>query len=61
MVHILPTYSKKAMLYSSKAVAGTVMRLIENPDLLKKAKEEHAKKTGGNYVSLMPKEVMPPV
>ena len=55
------SYSKKAMLYSSKAVAGTVMRLIENQDLLLKAKEEHIQKTGGDYISLMPKEVMPPV
>ena len=35
------SYAKKAMLYAGKAVAGTLLRLLESPELLQKAKEEH--------------------
>jgi hypothetical protein len=47
------------MLYAGKAVAGTVMRLMENPAYIEQAKIEHIKKTGGKYESLLPKDVLP--
>jgi hypothetical protein len=38
------------MLYAAKAVAGTVMRLFDNPILIEKAKAEHKEKIGDGYV-----------
>ena len=54
-------YAKRAMLYASKAVAGTILRLMESPELLKKAKKEHAEKIGDGYISPLPADVMPPL
>lgn len=53
------SYARKAMLYAGKAVAGTIMRLFENPELLEKAKEEHIEKTGGKYVCPIPSDLKP--
>ena len=53
------SYAKKAMLYSSKAVASTAIRLLENPDLLVKAKAEHFEKTKGVYNCPIPNDVTP--
>lgn len=53
------SYAKKAMLYAGKAVAGTLIRLVENPELLQQAKAEHLEKTGGKYICPLPKDVMP--
>ena len=53
------SYAKKSMLYAGKAVAGTVMRLIENPALIEKAKAEHKEKIGNGYVCGIPDDVMP--
>lgn len=53
------SYAKKAMLYAGKAVAGTILRLIENPELLRKAKEEHLEKTGGEYICPIPADLKP--
>lgn len=53
------TYAKKAMLYAGKAVAGTIMRLIDNPKLIEKAKEEHKEKTGTGYVCPIPADIHP--
>jgi len=47
------------MLYAGKAVAATAMRLIENPALVEKAKEEHKAKIGGGYVCGIPDEIKP--
>ena len=44
------SYAKRSMLYAGKAVAGTVMRLFDNPTLLEKAKAEHKAKIGDGYV-----------
>ena len=52
-------YAKRAMLYASKAVAGTILRLMESPELLAKAKEEHIEKIGDGYVCPLPAGVMP--
>lgn len=53
------SYAKKAMLYAGKAVAGTLLRLIERPEILEQAKKEHLEKTGGKYICPLPKDVMP--
>ena len=47
------------MLYAGKAVAGTIMRLYDNPELVKAAKEEHKEKTLGGYVCGLARDVMP--
>lgn len=44
------SYAKRSMLYAAKAVAGTVMRLFDNPDLIEKARAEHKAKIGDGYV-----------
>lgn len=54
-------YAKEAMLYAGKAVAGTAIRLMERPELLAKAKAEHAELTKGGYVSPIPAEAHAPV
>ena len=47
------------MLYAGKAVAATIMRLMDHPELLAKAKEEHKEKTGGAYICPIPKDLKP--
>jgi hypothetical protein len=49
------------MLYAGKAVAGTVMRLMDDHTLIEKAKAEHFEKTGGKYETLLPKDVKAPI
>ena len=53
------SYAKKSMLYAGKAVAATLMRLLERPDVLAQAQKEHFEKTGGNYICPLPKDVKP--
>lgn len=53
------TYAKKAMLYAGKAVAGTVIRLIDKPEIIEKAKKEHKEKTGDGYVCGLPESLKP--
>ena len=55
------SYAKRATLYAGKAVAGTVIRLFENPDLIQRAKEEHKEKIGDGYVCAIPEEIKPEV
>ena len=55
------TYAKKAMLFAGKAVAGTIIRLFENPDLVAKAKAEHAEKTIGGYICQIPDGIEPTI
>ena len=55
------SYAKRSMLYAGKAVAGAVMRLMDDHSLLDQAKAEHFEKTGGHYSTILPKEVMPPI
>ena len=47
------------MLYAGKAVAGTILRLMDNPELLEKAKQEHAEKTPGGYICPIPRDIYP--
>jgi len=53
------TYAKKAMLYAGKAVAQTLMRLADTPELITKAKDEHRKKIGNGYVCGLPEGAKP--
>lgn len=55
------TYAKRAMLFAGKAVAGTVMRLMDHPELIEKAKAEHLQKTGGIYHCPIPADVKPAI
>lgn len=52
-------YAKRAMLYAGKAVAGTILRLLEDPALIQKAREEFAEKTVGGYICPIPADVFP--
>lgn len=52
-------YAKRAMLYAGKAVAGTILRLMDHPELVEKAKQEHAEKTPGGYICPIPADVNP--
>ena len=53
------SYAKKAMLYASKAVASTAIRLMSNPSLIEQAKAEHYEKTKGVYNCPIPNDVHP--
>ena len=53
------SYGHRSMLYAGKAVAGTIMRLLENPKLLVLAKKEHEEKTAGGYICPIPNDVKP--
>ncbi len=55
------SYAKKAMLYAGKAVAATLMRLADNPELISKAKEEFKEKTVGGYICGTPDDVYPQI
>ncbi|MBQ3866870.1 MAG: amidohydrolase [Clostridia bacterium] len=55
------SYAHKATLYAAKSVAGTVLRLFEDPARLEKAKEEHREKTKGGYVCPIPDDILPNV
>ena len=54
-------YGKRAMLYASKAVADTILRLMEAPQLLENAKQEHAEKIGDGYICPIPADILPPL
>jgi len=52
----------KSLIFSSKVTAGTILDLLMKPELVKKAKEEHANRlTGKKYVSPIPTEIQPPL
>lgn len=55
------TYAKKATVYAAKAVAGTLMRLFDSPDLIEKARAEHKAKIGAGYVCGIPEGVNPEI
>ena len=51
----------KGMLYGSKVMAATAMKLVEEPELIAKAKEEFAKQMNGRtYKCPIPKEIPVP-
>ncbi len=52
----------KSLIFSSKVTAGTVLDLLTKSEIVKKAKEEHAKRLAGKrYVSPIPAEIGPPL
>lgn len=53
------SYAKKATLYAGKAVAATILRLMESPELIQKAKAEHQEKTADGYVCALPADTKP--
>ena len=53
------SYAKKAMLYAGKAVASTILRLMEDPEKLELAKAEHREKTAEGYVCALPADAKP--
>jgi len=55
------SYAKKAAMYAGKAVAATLMRLMEHPEILAQAKAEHAEKTAGGYVCPLPEDLQPAI
>ena len=54
-------YAKKAMLYAGKAVASTILRVIESPERLAQVKREHAERTAGGYVCPIPDTLLPEI
>lgn len=53
------SYAKRAMLYAGKAVAGTIIRLFENEDILAEAKRQHKEKIGDGYICGLPADLTP--
>ena len=49
----------KGMLYAGKAMAGITIDLLTQPELLEKAKAEHAEKTKGGYICPIPPDAVP--
>ena len=49
----------KGMLYAGKVMAAAAVKLLENPDLIAQAKEEHKLRVGEGYVCPIPKGVQP--
>jgi hypothetical protein len=47
------------MLYAGKAVAGTIIRLMEEPQRIHQAQEEHRAQTAGGYISPIPPDLKP--
>lgn len=51
----------KGTMVAAKVMALTAAKAVEQPELLKKAKEELVKSTGGKYVCAVPDDIMPNV
>lgn len=49
----------EGLIYAGKVMAYTAATLLENPELIEKAKEEHRKETGGKYQCPIPDDVKP--
>jgi amidohydrolase len=53
---------KRAVAYAAKVLSCSAADLVLQPDILKKAKDEHDKRLGGRtYTCLIPDEVQPPL
>lgn len=52
----------KAAFHAGRVIGSTAIDLIDNPELVREAREEYERRTKGvKYVSLLPKDVKPPV
>ena len=49
----------KGMLYAGKVMAAAAIELMENPQLIEKAKEEHKMRVGEGYICPIPRGVQP--
>ena len=49
----------KGMLYAGQVMAAAAIHLMENPDLIEQAKEEHKMRVGDGYICPIPKGVQP--
>ena len=49
----------KGMLYAGKVLAAAAIKLMENPDLIAQAKDEHQMRVGEGYVCPIPKGLQP--
>jgi len=52
-------WSKTCMRYAAKVMAATAISLLEDPQLLQKAKEEHKQRVGDGYVPPIPQGIRP--
>ncbi|MBR2669193.1 MAG: amidohydrolase [Solobacterium sp.] len=52
---------QEAAIHCASLLAGITLRVIQDPAIVEKAKEELMQKTGCNYVSLIPEDVKPPI
>jgi len=56
------TIAHKSLVFAAKTIAGAGLDLVADPELLRRAKEEHAGRLKGrSYVSPIPAEVQPPL
>jgi aminobenzoyl-glutamate utilization protein B len=54
------SYAKKGMLLAGKAIAATAVQVMQDPEVIRRAKAELAERLGGEpYVSPIPAEVKP--
>ncbi|WP_333650903.1 M20 family metallopeptidase [Lacrimispora sp.] len=54
------TMAHKGMMAAGKVIAMTALDLLENPEIIRKAKEEHNRNLGGKpFVSAIPPEISP--
>ena len=53
------SYGKRSMLYAGKAVAGTILRLLNDPEAVQKAQQEHKERIGEGYVCPLPDGLEP--
>ena len=49
----------EGLIYAGKVMAYTAATLLENPELIEKAKEEHRKEEGEKYECPIPDDVKP--
>ena len=52
-------WGKKVMRFAAKSLAATAIALFEDPELLRKAKEEHKQRVGDGYEPPIPQDVKP--
>ncbi len=52
----------KSLIFATKVIAGSAVELVTKPNLLKKIRDEHAKRmTGKKYICPKPDDVNPPL
>ena len=52
-------FARDMTIYAAKVLAAGAVELMENPELLEKAKAEHKSRVGEGYVPPIPKDVKP--